>query len=187
MKKYFLLPILIGIILSSVSFSCVAGNNPDSGLKIVIIRHGEKPEDGDNLSCQGESRALQLPNVLYQKFKLPDYIYVPALKLGKSITHARMFQTITPFLIKHNLSVNGEFDGDDYADIADNVLKKKGTVLMVWEHSSIPSLAEELGVKNPPSWDGKDYDSIWIITYATGKAILSYDKEDITPSYACKF
>jgi hypothetical protein len=98
-----------------------------------------------------------------------------------------MFQTITPFLIKYGLPVNGEFDGDDYASIADKVLKKKGTVLMVWEHSSISSLAEELGVKNPPSWDGKDYDSIWIITYSTGKAILTYDKEDITPSSDCKF
>jgi hypothetical protein len=170
-----------------MSFLCVADNAPDSTLKIVIIRHGEKPESGDNLSCQGENRALQLPNVLYQKFNQPDYVYVPSLELGKSITHARMFQTITPFVVKYNLTVNGEFDSSDYAAIADNVLKKKGTVLMVWEHSAIPSLTKKLGVKNPPSWDSKDYDSIWIITYSTGKAILSYDKEGITPAPDCNF
>jgi hypothetical protein len=187
MKKYCLLPILVGAVISFMSFSCVAGNNPDSGLKIVIIRHGEKPENGDNLSCQGQSRALQLPNVLYQKFNQPNYIYVPALAMGKSITHARMFQTIIPFAVKYNLTVDGEFDSNDYANIADNILKKTGTVLMVWEHSSIPSLAKKLGVKNPPSWDGKDYDSIWIITYPTGKAMLTYDKEGISPSADCNF
>ena len=43
----------------------------DKNLKVVIIRHGEKPADkadgGDNLSCQGQNRALQLPAVLIKK------------------------------------------------------------------------------------------------------------------------
>jgi hypothetical protein len=120
MKKHFLVRVLAGIVIFSLSFSCSSGNAPDSRLKIVIIRHGEKPEIGDNLSCQGESRALQLPKVLYQKFNKPDYIYVPSLKLGKSITHARMFQMITPFAVKYNLTINGEFDSNDYANIAEN-------------------------------------------------------------------
>ena len=187
MKKHFLLHILAGIVISSISFSCVGGNAPDSRLKVVIIRHGEKPETGDNLSCQGESRALQLSSVLYEKFNKPDYTYVPSLELGKSITHARMFQTITPFAVKYNLTVNAKFDENDYSNIAENVLKKTGTVLMVWEHSSIQSLAEKLGVKSPPPWDGKDYDSIWVITYPNGKALLAFDKEGITPSPDCKF
>jgi hypothetical protein len=187
MKKYVLLSVLAGIVISSISFSCIGKNAPDSNLKIVIIRHGEKPEIGDNLSCQGESRALQLPSVIYQKFNKPDYIYVPSLELGKSITHARMFQTITPFAVKYNLTINGKFDANDYSNIADNVLKKTGTVLMVWEHSTIPFLAEKLGVKNPPPWDGKDYDSIWVITYPNGKAMMTYDKEGITPSLGCNF
>ena len=33
-------------------------NSPSNNLKVVIIRHGEKPKDGDNLSCQGQSRAV---------------------------------------------------------------------------------------------------------------------------------
>lgn len=187
MKKHFLLCVLTGIVISCISFSCVAENVADNSLKIVIIRHGEKPEIGDNLSCEGENRALQLPSVLYQKFNKPDYVYVPSLELGKSITHARMFQTVTPFAVKYNLTVNGKFDAHDYAKISDNVLKKTGTVLMVWEHSSIPSLAETLGVKNPPPWDDKDYDSIWVITYPNGKAVMTYDTEGITPSSDCKF
>jgi hypothetical protein len=187
MKKHFLLTVVTGILLSSFSFSCAAGNTPDSTLKVVIIRHGEKPETGDNLSCQGQSRALQLPAVLYQKFSKPDYTYVPSLGLDKSITHARMFQTISPFAVKYNLTVNGKFDGKDYSDIAENVMKKTGTVLMVWEHSAIPSLAEKLGVKKAPPWNDNDFDSIWVITYHKGKAELAFDKEGITPAPDCNF
>ena len=58
MKRHFLLRILVGVVIYSISLACVGGNAPDNRLKIVIIRHGEKPETGDNLSCQGESRAL---------------------------------------------------------------------------------------------------------------------------------
>jgi len=98
-----------------------------------------------------------------------------------------MFQTITPFAVKYNLTVNSKFDENDYSNIAESVLKKTGTVLMVWEHSAIQSLAEKLGVKSPPPWDGKDFDSIWVITYPKGKTVLSLDKEGITPSPDCNF
>ncbi|MDD1630584.1 MAG: histidine phosphatase family protein [Methylococcaceae bacterium] len=187
MKKHILLPVLAGIAVSAISFSCIGETAPDNNLKVVIIRHGEKPENGDNPSCQGENRSLQLPAVLYQKFNKPDYTYVPSLELDKSTKHARMFQTVTPFAIKYDLKVNSKYDEKDFSTIAKKVLEKTGTVLMVWEHSAIPPLAEELGVKNPPAWDGKDFDSIWVITYANGKAVLSIDKEKITASSDCKF
>jgi hypothetical protein len=187
MKTHILLPILAGISVSAISFSCVGGIAPDNSLKVVIIRHGEKPENGYNLSCQGENRALQLPAVLYQKFNKPDYTYVPSMELDKSTKHARMFQTITPFAIKYNLTVDSKFDEKNTSEVADDVLKKTGTVLMVWEHSEIQSLATNLGVKSAPAWKGNDYDSIWVITYQNGKAVLSSDKEGITPSPDCNF
>lgn len=187
MKMHALLSILAGIAVSAVSFSCPGKTEPDNSLRIIIIRHGEKPENGDNLSCKGENRALQLPTVLYQKFNKPDYTYVPSLELDKSTKHARMFQTVTPFAIKYNLTINSKYDEKDYSTIAKKIHEKTGTVLMVWEHSAIPPLAEELGVKNPPDWDGNDFDSIWVITYPNGKAVLSIDKEEITASSECHF
>ncbi|HEY8096421.1 MAG TPA: histidine phosphatase family protein [Methylobacter sp.] len=188
MKKHALVPVLVGMAASALlSFSCIALATPDNNLKVVMIRHGEKPDPGDNLSCQGENRALQLPAVLYQKFKIPDYTYIPALKTGDATKHSRMFQTVSPFAIKYNLTVDSKYDTDDYAKVADNVKKKTGTVLMVWEHKAIRPIAEQLGVKNPPAWEGSDFDSIWIITYNNGEATLSFDKEGITPSAACNF
>jgi hypothetical protein len=176
---------LVGVIVVGCNPS--AKTLPDQHLKVVIIRHGEKSATGDNLSCQGENRALQIPAVMYQKFNKPDYLYVPALKADKSTSHSRMFQTATPIAIKYNLTINSKFDAKDYADVATSILKKSGIVLIVWEHSAIPKLAEALGADGPPKWAGSDFDSIWIITYSAGKALLTIDHEGIIPSASCSF
>ena len=173
------------IVLSVLSLPGIVRAVPDDGLKVVIIRHGEKPARGDHLSCQGENRARQLPAVLYEKFSKPDYVYVPSLSLGTSTGHARMFQTAAPFAIRHNLTVNSKFDARNYRDVTADVQKKTGTVLLVWEHSAIPPLARQMGVKNPPEWKDNDFDSIWIITYAKGNASLALDKEGLNPSPEC--
>lgn len=179
--------VLTGIVAFILSLPSIAQPIPDKSLKVVIIRHGEKPETGDNLSCQGENRALQLPAVLHKKFNKPDYTYVPSLGLSESTKHARMLQTVTPFAIKYNLTVNSQFDEKDYSKVAADVQKKTGTVLLVWEHSAIPHLAKKMGVKNLPVWQDNDFDSIWIITFVNGIASLSVDNEGLKPSPDCSF
>jgi hypothetical protein len=96
-----------------------------------------------------------------------------------------MFQTVSPFAIKYNLMVNSQFGEKEAAKVAKQVRKKAGMVLLVWEHSAIPDLADKLGVKNPPGWGHDDFDSIWIITYDKGAASLSLDKEGLQPSAEC--
>ena len=163
-------------------------DSPDSNLKVVIIRHAEKPaSDGDNLSCQGQNRATKLPEIITQKFGKPDYIYVPALKSAKSTAHSRMFQTATPLAIKYDIAINSKYSETDYADIANSVFKKTGTVLMVWSHSEIPALAEALGVSDTPDWQKQDFDGLWIITYADKKPQLNQDIEGLNPSVDCNF
>ena len=68
-KQGSLLILLAGIVATSASLPWVAKSVPSEDLKVVIIRHGEKPEKpatGDNLTCQGENRVLQIPEVLKQ-------------------------------------------------------------------------------------------------------------------------
>jgi hypothetical protein len=192
---------IVALLACAIVCACdgSAKNAPDKTLKVVVIRHAEKPSEkatekssekadgGDNLSCQGQNRALQLANVLYQKMGKPDYTYVPALNIGKNTTHSRMFQTVTPFAVKYDLSINSQYDADAYADVAKSVLKKSGTVLMVWSHSEIPELASAIGVDKPPKWKGTDFDSMWIVTYASGKAELTIDQEGLNPSPNCNF
>ena len=162
-------------------------NSPSNTLKVVIIRHGEKPNDGDNLSCQGQNRALQLASVLHAKLNVPDEIYVPSLKSDDATKHSRMFQTISPFAIKYNLPINSKYSADENEKIAKSIFKKNGLVLIVWEHSTIQALAGVLGVNDAPQWADADFDSVWIINYQNGKAILSMDKEGINPSAECNY
>jgi hypothetical protein len=190
-KRYYL-AILLAITAVSLT-NCVDTKHdgdrkiPSNNLKVVIIRHGEKPKDGDNLSCQGQNRALQLANVLHQKFNIPDAIFIPALKSDSFTKHSRMFQTISPFAIKYNLPINSKYNADENEKIAKSVFKKEGIVLMVWEHSAIKALTATLGVDDTPQWDDADFDSIWIINYQDGKAKLSVDKEGINPSEECSY
>ena len=187
LKCYLLAAIIIVAAACDGAHNNAGKDSPDNHLKVVIIRHGEKPADGDNLSCQGQNRALQLPAILIKKIGKPDYTYVPALKLDKNTAHSRMFQTVTPFAVKYDLTINSKYDESELNNAAKSVLKKSGTVLMVWEHSAIPDLATALGVDNPPKWKGADFDSMWIVTYASGKAELTVDQEGLSPSESCGF
>ncbi len=159
-----------------------------STLKIVIIRHGEKPDDGDNLTCKGLNRAMQLPKVLVDKFGKPSRIYVPSVDPKKSASHARMFETATPLAVKYNLEINAKYGVEDYADLAQDLKARKGTELVVWEHKALDNLLRALGMKTKGlKWDDADFDSIWIVDFKTGEAKLSFDKEGLKPSETCQF
>lgn len=180
MRLVFLLLILCG--------SFTIGSCQKKSLKVVIIRHGEKPDNGDNLNCQGLNRAIGLPKVLFAKYGAANEIYIPSVNSGNKTKSARMFQTITPYAVKYNLDINSNYDTEDYKHLAKDVLQQKGTVILVWEHSSIPHIAKALGVQEDiRDWPGSDFDSIWVITYKNGKATLTADKEGLNPSANCSF
>ena len=160
-------------------------------LRVIIIRHGEKPEEGDNLSCAGLNRALALPAVLNQLMPTPpDYTYVPLIGTdGQKTSTARMFQTVTPYAVQRNLMVNSDYTVDNTKGVAQELRHKRGTALVVWEHDNIPKIAKKLGIKGPLEWPDADFDSIWIIDFsgggAKGKAkrpVLTRSREDIHPS-----
>ena len=187
MNKRAMLALLSGIVVAALASANPGDSAPNNNLRVVIIRHGEKSHTGKNLSCKGENRARLLAAVLHQKFDIPDYLYVPSIREKESDSHLRMFETIIPFAVKYDLNINSTFSWDEYSGIADQVLQKSGTVLMVWEHNAIPALAAALGVSNPPAWKPKDYDSIWVITYTGGKALLTIEREGIVPPVECQF
>jgi hypothetical protein len=180
---------LVSIYLSACCFcsqSYCQSNFHTGNLRVVIIRHAEKPPKADNLTCQGLNRSLQLPAVLYSKFGVPKYTYVPSPGLGSSTKHARPFQTVIPLAVKYNLIINSKYDERDSKGIAADIKNKEGTVLVVWEHHVIPSIVRSLGVPNfNLTWDEDDYDSIWIITFQKGTATISIDKEALAPSLNC--
>jgi hypothetical protein len=175
-------------LLAAVGFIyCSNSQSTQSDLqRIIIIRHGEKPDQGDNLSCQGLNRALQLPAVLNQKFGRPNAIFVPSLKMGKSTNAARMYQTIIPFAVKYNLDINTKYDVDDAQGVVEGIKKQQGTVLLVWEHKAAGKILKALGLNEKEKWDDNDFDGIWIINYKNGSPVLTRDQENIHPSANCQ-
>ena len=173
----------------STPFIVYSKAKPDrTALRIVLIRHGEKPAEGDNLSCAGFNRSVKLPAVLKNKFGMPDYIYVPAPSTGKRTSNCRMLQTILPFAIKNNLGINTTFAVDATDLLAKKIRKQTGTVFVIWEHKQLGDIIKLLGLKDLPSkWKDDDYDSIYIITYPKNKAVLTVDQEGITPEEGCGF
>jgi len=168
-------------------FSCANAQQPGN-LKIVLVRHGEKEATGESLNCQGLNRAMQLPKVIVSKFGKPSVIYVPTLNAKASTTHARMFQTASPLAIKYDLSINSKYEVEDYEPLAQSLQAQTGTVVIIWEHKAMDNILKALGVKTKGlKWGDDDFDSIWIVTYKNGKAVLSMDKEGLHPAANCQF
>ena len=153
--------------------------------KLVIIRHGEKPDKGDNLSCQGFNRSVQLPAVLFKKIGVPQAIFVPALNEGNKTSAARMYQTIIPFAVKYNLRINTRYDVRDIDGLVKGIGKESGTVLVVWEHKAIGKIMKALGIPDA-KWDEGDFDSMYVVTFPNGKAKLTKDNENLKPSGNCQ-
>lgn len=186
MKLFSILCLAFFIITTSCD-SPAQKTDTGKSLKVFIIRHAEKPSDGDNLCPKGLDRANLLPAVLEKIVGIPDHTYIPQINTGKTTRRVRMLQTITPFAVAHNLTLNSSFGSDEVKKAADDILKKTGKVLVVWEHSNIPALAKALGVKGKLKWDDEDYDSIWIIDFKKDTAApeLKTEQENIIPKGVC--
>ncbi|MBD1394031.1 histidine phosphatase family protein [Mucilaginibacter glaciei] len=159
-----------------------------ANLKVVFIRHAEKPVKGDNLTCQGYNRSVKLPAVIIGKFGVPAYTYVPTLGIGEVTKHARMFETIVPLAAKYNLTINSARTEKDTAGVAADIKTKSGIVLVAWNHKTIAAIIRNLGVKDESLvWPDDDYDTIWIVSFKNGVALLTRDKENINPGTDCNF
>ena len=168
----FVIVLVCGFSVSTIAFC----QDKDAPLKVVFIRHGEKPKKGSNLTCAGFNRSLQLPRLINQKFGVPSNIYVSALALGAETKHCRMFETAVPLAVKYNLTLNTKFEEKDASGLASDILKQKGTVLVVWEHKAIAPIVNALGI-------GQDLS--WIVTFDKGTAVLTKDTEGIVVSDVC--
>ena len=180
--------LLLACIITFTCQSLMAQAQISKSLKLVIIRHGEKDPTGDNLNCMGLNRALQLPKIMVARFGVPSQVYVPSVNSGKATTHARMLQTATPLAAKYNLTINSKYDVDDVEKLSRNLEAQKGTIFVIWEHNTIVDILKSLGIKTKGmEWPDSDFDSIWIVTYASGKAVLSKATEGLKPNNNCRF
>ena len=146
--------------------------------QIVIIRHAEKPESGNELSESGQQRAHLLPiyfntNEILTDFGKPAAIFAAApRKIGDSI---RCIQTVIPLATNLNLEINQNFTKKNIHDLEEYVMSNPfyfdRTVIICWDHLGIPTMARLFGAMGSPVvWDKNVYDRTWIIRFGRNEA-----------------
>ena len=148
---------LLALVVSTTVF---AGSNPNnnpntdnsSALKnavILIIRHGEKPDSGYELSPEGKERAQAYVNY-FKNFTVDskpirlDYLFAGA----DTKTSSRPRLTITPLSKALGLNIDTRFQDTEFVEIAREIQTRPHgkNILICWRHGEIPNLLSAFGV-----------------------------------------
>ncbi len=164
----------ITTIILALFFSTAALAAP---AQVLIIRHAEKPEDGNGLSEKGFKRAL----ALVQYFKSnPDVTQhgtpaaIFAMKPKDENGSIRAIQTVSPLAQNLGLPVNTPFMKLELSELVNKINSNQQyngkTVLICWEHKVIPDMAKIFGVNPRPSdWPGEDFETVFEIDFTGNK------------------
>ncbi len=150
--------------------------------RVLIIRHGEKPADKNNvhLSPRGVQRAQALTQLFLKKPQL--------LLFGKPVAifafnnfgdgSERGVETATPLAKSLGLKLNTNFGPDQTREIANIILGNPAfnnkMVFLVWRHSNLQDLAVAFGAQNAPAWDSIVFDRIWQIDFTPQGQVSSF-------------
>jgi hypothetical protein len=171
------------VLLTILSAQAPSHSSVPRPAQIILLRHAEKPADRSNphLSPAGVKRAEQLVSFItadpvLTRFGLPVAIF--ATKTTKDDDGQRTQETVAPLAKGLKLPVLTPYLGKQYARLARLVLADPAyagkTVLICWNHETIPQLAAALGVTPPPAkWKKRVFDQVYVITYHDGKATLA--------------
>ena len=176
-----------------------AGQSEKAVETIVFIRHGEKPNGGfGQLNCQGLNRALALAPIIAKSFGRPDAIFAPNPSrpkedAGRLYDYIRPLATIEPTAIWFGLPVDVILDFQDreglQAALENWRMPDHNVLLLVaWEHKQIAPIIRALlaahgadaeVVKRVRDWDGKDFDSMYVVTIGETKATFDQKHEGL--------
>jgi hypothetical protein len=179
--KFILL--LCGVVTMGIPPSILAQSSQDgsspalSNTVVLVIRHGEKPANGQNLTPAGQARANAYPDFFRslrmdgQPLKV-DYLFAAADT--KESDRPRL--TLEPTSKVLDLTIDGQFGDGQYAKLADDIRTKPHgqNILICWHHGEIPQLIKALGADPrrlfPPKGEWPDDVYNWMIA-------LRYDSE----------
>jgi hypothetical protein len=106
------------------------------------------------------------------RFPPPDFLFATE----ESSSSNRPVETISPLSAALNLTLNAPYPDGQYCELANEIKSNPAyankIVLVCWHHGTIPQLAVQFGVVNPPPWDGTVFDRVWEIAYTPGPVAL---------------
>lgn len=194
--------LLIALFFSFTSFVPKALSMP---AHILLIRHGEKPDSGDELSPRGWDRAKALPSLFerepYAGFGAPAALFGMAPKSQDEIAaeppandgtknedegSVRAIQTLKYVSEKFGLKIIDKYKKGDEQALADQLRtddKLNGKFVVVcWEHKALTDLAADLGVDPAPKYPGSHFDRAWLLTMDGDKVARFQDlPENLLP------
>ena len=136
---------------------------------VLIIRHAEKPDQGNGLSPRGEQRAQAYASY-FDPFQLDGGTLLPRRLIATSDSKASMRPrlTLTPLAARLQLPIEQPWADDQVDDLAKELRKKNEApvVLIAWHHGHIVKLIEALGgdakqLLGRKTWPGDVYN--WVV------------------------
>jgi hypothetical protein len=183
---------------------------------VFIIRHGEKTakkqpvsfkewilKSSEPLNPRGWQRAYALAPHFTLQPELQKYGTISALfapKPDSDYESVRPIQTLTPLSDKINITINTDYGLEDACKLVSYIMQNSKfdgkTVLIAYEHHSIPGLAKLFNeyhlnkncdstkavqshekkskqVKVPTTWNNDVFDRIWILGFDTTTSELN--------------
>lgn len=158
-------------------------------MKIMFVRHAEKPETGihgvkpdgrrdkEDLIVDGWQRAGALARFFYPGargtvaagLEVPATIFAAAVNTAsKSI---RPQHTVTPLAELMGLAIDTRYgDGDEPGlAAAAKAAAAQGPVLVAWQHQQIACLVSLVaGAELAPQWPGDRFDLVWVLDSGDG-------------------
>jgi broad specificity phosphatase PhoE len=153
-----------------------------STVKIMIIRHAEKPDgdagvgpdgaaDTESLTVRGWQRSGALVGLFAPagghfaspSLATPQKIF--ASGIGHHSNSNRPQQTVTPLAAKLGLTIDTSHLKEDEAALAQAAAVAGGNVLIAWEHERIPDIARAIvgdSAPIPQPWPDDRFDIVWV-------------------------
>ncbi|MDR3607732.1 MAG: histidine phosphatase family protein [Oligoflexia bacterium] len=178
-KKQILAAVVFGLLASTAVLAAPA--------QIVLIRHGEKPPQGNELDAQGWQRANALPgffssNPVVDAYGSPVAIYAmkPAHMNADGTNQEsdanpeagslRPIETVTPLAQGLGLTINESYSRKQIQSLVSDVMGNSSyegrMVTICWEHSIIPQMAQAFGLTNGPThWPDSVFDIAWVLHF----------------------
>jgi broad specificity phosphatase PhoE len=165
-------------------------------LTIFIVRHAEKPAQGDDLNPEGAARAQAYVKYLQDQVKYDgqpirwNFLFASA----ESNKSNRPFLTLQPLAEAMHLEISDQFKNKHFNDLVEEIRNNHGNkfdnanVLICWHHGEILALASALGAEAsnlprsahwPKKWDHHAYGWLLKIYYTADGSLDSQHTEAV--------
>jgi hypothetical protein len=147
--------------------------------EVLIIRHAEEPPKGRHLNAMGRDRAAAITSLFPGRFAAPTALFAPT----PTKQSARSTETLEPLGMALHLHIDETYAEPQFRELAIAILTRPeyddSHVMICWHHETIVDLAAAFGVDQPPKWPHAQYDHVWRIRFAGGRASLTDHAQDL--------